>query len=262
MVDKKMDENIQHFCAITGASARDAKKFLEYHGRLDVAADAYFNNPNAFASSSSKAARPSAPSTSKLNQLFDKYKDLEVDPEDVVMLAVAYELKSPKVGEWARAGWVEGWKALGVDSLPAMKGLVDKLRSKLSKDPQYFGKVYAHTFQFAKTEGARSVGTETAIAFWGLLLPVGLKGGALSHVIEEDDGKMDTGDEGFKDEYIQWWFEFLTEKGLKGVSKDTWMMLRDFIRTIDSKFETYDAEAAWPSTIDDFVEYARNRLES
>lgn len=68
-------------------------------------------------------------------------------------------------------------------------------------------------------------GTETAIAFWGLLLPVGLKGGALSHVIEEDDGKMDTGDEGFKDEYIQWWFEFLTEKGLKGVSKDTWMMV-------------------------------------
>ena len=40
-------------------------------------------------------------------------EDLEVDPEDVVMLAVAYELKSPKVGEWARAGWVEGWKGLG-----------------------------------------------------------------------------------------------------------------------------------------------------
>ena len=40
-------------------------------------------------------------------------EDLEVDPEDVVMLAVAYELKSPKVGEWARTGWVEGWKGLG-----------------------------------------------------------------------------------------------------------------------------------------------------
>lgn len=40
-------------------------------------------------------------------------EDLEVDPEDVVMLAVAYELKSPKVGEWSRAGWVEGWKGLG-----------------------------------------------------------------------------------------------------------------------------------------------------
>ena len=52
----------------------------------------------------------------------------------------------------------------------------------------------------------------------------------------------------------------------------------DFMRTIDSKFEKYDLEgelrnaatrlnltpeisiAAWPSTIDDFVEYARARL--
>lgn len=46
----------------------------------------------------------------------------------------------------------------------------------------------------------------------------------MSHIVEDDDGKMDTGDEGFKEEYIQWWFEFLTEKGLKGVSKDTWLM--------------------------------------
>jgi hypothetical protein len=39
--------------------------------------------------------------------------DLNVDPEDVVLLAVAYELKSPRVGEWGRKGWVDGWKALG-----------------------------------------------------------------------------------------------------------------------------------------------------
>ena len=92
---------------------------------------------------------PPVPSTSKLNQLFDQYKgmflsptlalgcltwmnfsdpdgeniavdgtirlceDLSVDPEDVVLLAVAYELKSPGMGEWTRKGWVDGWKAIG-----------------------------------------------------------------------------------------------------------------------------------------------------
>ncbi|KAF5334925.1 hypothetical protein D9611_010029 [Ephemerocybe angulata] len=281
MVDKKMEENIVQFCSITGASTRDAKKFLEHHGRLDVAVDAFFNNPNQFASSSSKSrAKEAAPSTSKLGSLFDKYKDaegdeisidgtiklcedLEVDPEDVVMLAVAYELKSPRIGEWSRQGWLDGWKALGVDSLPAMKAVVAKLRKQLSSDPKYFGKVYAHTFEFAKSEGQRSLATETAQAFWGLLLPYGLQGGALSHIDDDEDVKMgDTGDEGFKEEYIQWWFEFLTEKNLKGVSKDTWLMFRDFIRTIDSQFKNYDAEAAWPSTIDEFVEYGRKRLES
>lgn len=40
-------------------------------------------------------------------------EDLGVDPEDVVLLAVAYELKSPAMGQWTRKGWTEGWKALG-----------------------------------------------------------------------------------------------------------------------------------------------------
>lgn len=40
-------------------------------------------------------------------------QDLKVDPENVVLLAVAYELKSPRVGEWNKKGWVEGWSRLG-----------------------------------------------------------------------------------------------------------------------------------------------------
>jgi DCN1-like protein 1/2 len=40
-------------------------------------------------------------------------EDLGVDPEDVVMLAIAYELKSPRMGLWSRQGWVDGWKKLG-----------------------------------------------------------------------------------------------------------------------------------------------------
>lgn len=46
---------------------------------------------------------------------------------------------------------------------------------------------------------------------------------------EDDDGDtyMERADEdGWKDEYTEWWFEFLTERGGKGVSKDTWSMVR------------------------------------
>jgi DCN1-like protein 1/2 len=38
---------------------------------------------------------------------------LEVDPGDVVLLAIAYELKSPRMGHWTRQGWIEGWKHIG-----------------------------------------------------------------------------------------------------------------------------------------------------
>jgi len=91
------------------------------------------------------------------------------------MLAVAYELKSPSVGEWTRPGWVEGWKKLEYvyitvsfgyvcsssyrcDSVPRMKACVAQLAMKLANDTDYFRSVYNYTFDFAKTEtGQRSI---------------------------------------------------------------------------------------------------------
>jgi len=275
-----MQPQITQFCAVTGAPAKDAKRFLEKHKRLDVAIDAYYNDPSAMAAAA-KRHDSVGPSVSKLNALFDKYKDvdgpdisadgtikwcedLNVNPEDVVLLAVAFELKSPRVGEWNKKGWTDGWKSLGCDSIPSMKAYLPRLRVKLGSDTDYFQKVYNHTFDFARGEGQRSLATDTAQAFWGLLLPHGLKGGALSHVhsVDEDEDDDMGEEEGWQPEYVEWWFEFLTQKGGKGVSKDTWVMFLDFVRTIDAKFEKYDLEGSWPSTIDDFVQWAKERLAS
>jgi len=38
---------------------------------------------------------------------------LGTDAEDVALLALALELKSPAPGEWERKGWIDGWRALG-----------------------------------------------------------------------------------------------------------------------------------------------------
>ncbi|KAH9922224.1 defective in Cullin neddylation protein 1 [Fomitopsis serialis] len=269
-----MAANVDQFVAITGAPTRDAKRFLEKYKRLDVAIDAFYGDPNALAS-----AQRSTVSTTKINQLFDQYKDpdgddmiavdgtirlcgdLGSDPADVVWLAVAYDLKSPSMGEWARKGWVDGLKRLNCDSISGMQSLLTQLRQKLSQDPEYFTQVYNYTFEFSRPQGQRSLGLEDAQGFWALLIPHGLQGGALAHVQRDDDVDM-TGEEGWKEEHTQWWFEFLNEKGGKGISKDTWQMFLEFVRSIDSKFEKYDAEAAWPSTIDDFVEYAKQRVSS
>jgi Cullin binding len=68
-------------------------------------------------------------------------------------------------------------------------------------------------------------GIDTAQAFWALLLPHGMKDGALAHKNPDDEeGAMEPQD-GFKSEYVEWWFEFLNKKGGKGVSKDTWNMV-------------------------------------
>ncbi|KAI0258734.1 Cullin binding-domain-containing protein [Gloeopeniophorella convolvens] len=187
--------------------------------------------------------------------------DLGVDPEDVVLLAVACELQSPSVGHWGKTGWIQGWRALGVDSLNGMKSALPRLRTKLGSDFDYFHRVYVYTFEFARSEGQRSLGVETALAFWGLLLPHGLQGGALRSQDYDGDDTMREGG-GWTASHTQLWYQFLDEKNIKGISKDTWAMFIAFLHTIDAKFETYDMEAAWPSTIDDFVEWARERLKA
>lgn len=55
-------------------STKDARKFLEKYKRVDIAIDAYYNDPNAFSGGSRRNNDSSGPSTSKLNSLFDKYK--------------------------------------------------------------------------------------------------------------------------------------------------------------------------------------------
>lgn len=110
--------------------------------------------------------------------------DLGVDPEDVVLLAVAYELKSPAMGQWTRKGWTDGWKALGcvplsldspefrydadllvslfsqrrVDTIPAMKTQLETLRNQMARDTEYFRRVYNYTFEFSRPPGQRSLG--------------------------------------------------------------------------------------------------------
>jgi DCN1-like protein 1/2 len=52
-----------------------------------------------------------------------------------------------------------------------------------------------------------------------------MKGGALAHKKQDGDDVIMEPQEGFKLEYVQWWFDFLNEKGGRGVSKDTWNMV-------------------------------------
>ncbi|KAL5478987.1 DCN1 [Sanghuangporus weigelae] len=275
--DRQLEANIVQFCNVTGASTKDARKFLEKYKRLDSAIDNYYNDPSQFGGGGG-SKRAEADRSARLSAIFDKYKDpesddilidgtiklcedLEVNPEDVVLLSIAYELKAPSMGRWTRKGWIDGWRNLGQDTIEGMRKTLSSLSQKLASDARYFQQVYNYTFDFARSEGQRSLALDDAQGFWSLLIPHGLSGGALRHEVEDDDEDeaMAMDEEGWKPEYTDWWFEFLREKGGKGVSKDTWQMFLEFIRAIDSKFEKYDETAAWPSTIDDFVVWAREK---
>ena len=90
--------------------------------------------------------------------------------------------------------------------------------------------------------GSNDAALDMAQGFWALLIPHGIEGGALSHITSTDDDDDDEEDEdedmisgsgsgskddsgGWTSEHTQWWFDFLNEKGGKGISKDTWQMV-------------------------------------
>lgn len=162
-------------------------------------------------------------------------QDLGLDLEDPVVLAVAKELNSPTMGRFPRQDFISGWAKWNVSSFDDMKRAVELMGDKLQNDDDYFTQVYRFTFKFnMQDEGQRILSQESAVDYWKLLLSD-------------------------KFPILDKWITFLQERYKRGISKDTWNMIWDFAKYYksDPNLQSYDEEGAWPSVIDEFVEYLK-----
>jgi DCN1-like protein 1/2 len=116
-----------------------------------------------------------------------------------------------------------------------MKKKAIDLRSRMEEDRVYFTEVYRFTFVFNLPEGQRLLSLETAAAYWTLL-------------IQPKFAPFDK------------WIQFINEEYKKSISKDTWNMFWEFVKYYNDnngKLDNYDLGGAWPSVIDEFVEYLK-----
>ncbi|GAA5911893.1 NEDD8 ligase DCN1 [Sporobolomyces salmoneus] len=257
----------REFISITGISSTEASRYLKAcNWRLEAALDTFYNDPrsNSLSSSSSSSSANTAALTKNLESLWKRYadethpeeiglegtmtycSDIGVDPERLEMLGLAYLTKAPTMGKFSRENWVKNWVSLQADTAEKQKDYVEgTLKKQLERDEEVFKRVYVYSFDYAKPEGQKSMPFEIAQELWNLLIP-------LDPALKTKSGN------GFDQERLGWWIEFLTENGSKVVSKDTWSLFLEFTRTIDGDFGNYDEEAAWPSLIDDFVLHVRD----
>ncbi|WWC87297.1 uncharacterized protein L201_002185 [Kwoniella dendrophila CBS 6074] len=267
---------IAEFRMISGASEKIASSFIKKYKSTEAALDAWYNDP---ASANGGTSTPNKGQEKKLGEIWEKYKDssdpklvkidgtlaiceeLGVDPgSDSVLFCLAADLDSKVTGEWEKEPFVKGLASYpgNIDSLTSLKNYLPALRKKLNTDPTYFKKVYMHTFTLAKGQdfGARTLQLDTALDLWTLFIPPALTSSpsALQRTSDQTPPQ-------FAEEEFDLWIEFMRKKG-KAVSKDTWSLLIDFIRSIDKDFKEYDDEGSWPSTIDDFVDFVRTRRSS
>ncbi|PNY24173.1 Defective in cullin neddylation protein [Tolypocladium capitatum] len=161
-------------------------------------------------------------------------------------LFVALELvQAPNVGEITRKGYVDGWKVTGVGATHQEHAVhIRKLISSLSTDVALFKKVYRHAFVAGREQDQKSLALDNAMVYWGMLFTSpGVAWKTKNH------------------DWLELWKTFLNEKWTRSVNKDMWNMTLEFALKAksDETLSFWSENGAWPSVIDDFVEWCREQ---
>lgn len=116
--------------------------------------------------------------------------------------------------------------------------------SSLSTDQALFKRVYRYAFLVGKEADQKALGLENSLVYWGMLFS---QPGMVWKTANHD--------------WLELWKTFLGEKWTRSVNKDMWNMTLEFaLKTLsDETLSFWNEDGAWPSVIDGFVEWCRER---
>jgi len=196
----------------------------------------------------------SKPSDSKLNALFDLYKDeddcileegieklcndLQLSPDEFKVLLLAWKLDAKQMCCFTREEFTCGLRNLRVDSLKSLQNRLPELVTEVKNNDESFKNLYRFTFKFGldSASGQRILPVDMAIILWKLVFTVR------------------------EPPILERWLNFLKKhEQYRGIPKDTWNMFLNFSDTVGNDLSSYDDNEAWPSLFDDFVEYENDQ---
>lgn len=186
--------------------------------------------------------------------------NLGVNIENAELFVALELLQVPAIGEITRKGYIEGWKnAKYVAPLQhhAMSNTdftsvepnhkehakhLQTLVAALARDTALFKKVYKYAFIGGREKDQKALSLENALVYWDMLFaPPGIQ---------------------WKNQHRDWlalWKAFLAEKWTRSVNRDMWNMVLEFAfkSMDDDTLSFWNEDGAWPSVIDDFVEWCK-----
>ncbi|KAL3875406.1 hypothetical protein ACJMK2_033354 [Sinanodonta woodiana] len=189
-------------------------------------------------------------SENKIQTLFEQYKDpdsdvilaegiekfcedLEVRPEEFIVLVLAWKFNAEAMCRFTREEFVNGCKTLRVDSVKGIQLKFPELLAEV-QNKQTFKEFYRWTYKFGLDvdSGQRTLPMDMAVSLWKL-------------IFSQREPPV-----------LARWLNFLQKhQTIRGVPRDTWDMFLNFIEQVGDDLSSYDDTEAWPSLLDDFVEY-------
>ncbi|KAL1453088.1 hypothetical protein WDU94_007263 [Cyamophila willieti] len=202
-------------------------------------------------------------SENKINTLFEKYRDrdctdeeciladgieqmcndLNLSPDDVRILVLAWKLDAQQMCKFTKQEFVNGLKVMNVDSIKDIQNKLPELVNKCRDNAEEFKSLYRFTFRFGLDSscGQRILPIDMAIILWKLVFSI--------RVVCDESYILTA------------WLNFLSQHThvVRGIPRDTWNMFLTFYDTIGDDLSKYDDTEAWPSLLDDFVEYQTDK---
>mmetsp|Transcript_15449 Transcript_15449/g.25248 ORF Transcript_15449/g.25248 Transcript_15449/m.25248 type:complete len:265 (+) Transcript_15449:428-1222(+) len=167
--------------------------------------------------------------------------DIQVDPEDPVMVALSWSMGAANLGVYTREEFFRGMEKLGCASAQELveSGKMALFRNYLTNihRPEFL-EIYRYAYGWACEPDQKSLSKEVAVHLWPLLLrPLNFE---------------------LLDEFLK----FVEVSGSKGVTRDLWIQVYHFIvayKSANNSFSFHDPDnSAWPVVIDEFIEHVSN----
>eukprot|EP01125_Pyxidicula_operculata_P000075 TRINITY_DN1010_c0_g1_i1.p1 TRINITY_DN1010_c0_g1~~TRINITY_DN1010_c0_g1_i1.p1 ORF type:complete len:369 (-),score=99.42 TRINITY_DN1010_c0_g1_i1:111-1217(-) len=157
-------------------------------------------------------------------------------PTDPTILIIAWKLKCSKQWEISKDEWMVLWSLMGVGDIDEIKECVDEWRAEI-EDLSLFKSFYAFIFTYLKAPQATVLESTEALMAWRMC--------GLPEIWPLFDK----------------WELFWKSTSIKGVNKDTWTMLVQFVETVGGDIDKYNETDCWPLAIDEFVEHLKSKSD-
>ncbi|EGG23619.1 calcium-binding EF-hand domain-containing protein [Cavenderia fasciculata] len=163
-------------------------------------------------------------------------KDLGVEPEDVIVLVLAWHLNAQSMGFFSKKEFTTGLLKLGIDSLQKLQTYLPNFKKDL-EDQNNFKEIYRFAFLFAKENPQNKIlEIESACSMMSLILTL-----KYPHA----------------DKLVDYLLNHQTT--YRGLNMDQWLSVFEFAKVIAPDTSNYDENGAWPVLLDEYVDWVKSK---